>query len=1489
MAMALVMLLAPSVFAEENSEDAMIYDDPDHADIQTVVNEESGELYDISSGVTHYEEKNLSNLLSRAAWDGNYADVFYDITSYSKDEQPFNNQSEVKVDLKFKVPATAVGGDTFTFTVSQGYRFHIITSPIYIADANGLVFAKFVAPSWDSATITLTDAVEKFQNIQGSITGLGFSINQPATAGKYALNLISPNGTKLGPGTEYDLAKPDPPVSGIVAGARSYGNDPGYYLAQRFVKSSGKVPGNLNPSQVRSELVLTSSGQKIDCNLLRDENIAFWQWVLPNNLLVQAGKLNVVSCTSTKVVVTPYNAPTAVPSAYVGIRLEIPVITEKEHTSGYAFSAAGYVNNSLVFDGLGTATSGSSNSSEIGGENLAISVDKSASVNSLVIGDHVNYTIVVTADKSNAGTAYNVELADRLPENLQYVSSSDNGVYDSSTHVVNWGGWNYDPGQVRTFTVTTKVLSRPSDGKIVNIALLDGANVCVGNSGGSTNSVCKDDETISVLKPDFDFTKSATIEDTNNNGYIGDKGDNIVYTFNIKNTGETILSTAKFSDPLLGITDRECLSAPLAPGANVNCDGTFTHTIAQDDVDKVNVVNNATMCLDPILGLDCKTGTTTTKTINLSFSFAKDIDKVEDTNENTVVGDAGDTVYYKFSMINTGSVPIESAKLSDDLLGITDVECLSSPLAVGTTAICQGEYPHVITNEEAAAGKVDNTATLTIPNGPSETDDATVPAYKPGVSVLKTSVVEDTNGNGVLGDAGDTIQYSFEITNTGNSILQSVTMTDELLNLKDHECLVEPLAVGDSVDCVASSVDDFSHVITPEEAKSGQVTNNVIVETSGAPPAPGEVTDNVYAPGVSLEKTSIIEDTNEDKVLGNAGDTIKYTFKVTNTGNSILETAKLTDDLLGLKDYECLAEPLVVGESVDCIEQNPDDFAYVITEADGKAGEVKNRAVVMTPGAPPASGDVINETFEPGIALKKLSVVEDTNKDGFSGNAGDTIKYAFKITNTGNSIITTAMLDDEFLKLKDYECLSEPLAVGESINCIEQNAGDFSYVITEADGKAGKVENHAVITTPGAPPAPGEVVDNVYEPGIELEKISSVEDTNKDGVLGNAGDTIKYAFKVTNTGNSIITTAKLDDDLLNLKDYECLAEPLAVGASVNCVEQKSGDFSYVISEADAKAGHVKNDATITTPGAPPAPGEVTDDVYTPGITLEKTSSVEDTNNDTVLGNAGDTIRYTFKITNTGNSVIATAKLNDNLLGLKDYECLAESLNPGESVDCIEQKAGDFSYIITEADGKAGKVENQATVETPGAPPGPAEVIDNVFMPKVELDKQVAEVRDTNGNHVVGDAGDTVVYKFIVKNTGNSVITSALLTDDLLNVKNHQCLVGITQSQSGNAEEGLKPGESAICAGEFTYVISDDDVLAGKVHNTATIAVPGAPEASAEVDVKTNMLPVTIDKGISKGAVTGQALLQGNVWLIVIGSVVIGGAIIGLVAINKKRN
>jgi len=209
------------------------------------------------------------------------------------------------------------------------------------------------------------------------------------------------------------------------------------------------------------------------------------------------------------------------------------------------------------------------------------------------------------------------------------------------------------------------------------------------------------------------------------------------------------------------------------------------------------------------------------------------------------------------------------------------------------------------------------------------------------------------------------------------------------------------------------------------------------------------------------------------------------------------------------------------------------------------------------------------------ITLSKTGTLNDD--DGTAGvSVGDTISYAFTVTNTGNVAVTDITLADTGATVSGGPIAS--LAVGASDN----STFTASYTITQTDIDAGTYTNTATVTGDGTGTDDVTATDNDTQAlaegaSITLSKTGTLNDD--DGIPGvSVGDTISYAFTVTNVGDMAVTDITLADPGATVSGGPIAS--LAEGAS----DSSAFIGIYTITQTDIDAGTYTNTATVTGDG-----------------------------------------------------------------------------------------------------------------------------------------------------------------------------------------------------------------------------------------------------------------------------------------------------------------
>ena len=202
-------------------------------------------------------------------------------------------------------------------------------------------------------------------------------------------------------------------------------------------------------------------------------------------------------------------------------------------------------------------------------------------------------------------------------------------------------------------------------------------------------------------------------------------------------------------------------------------------------------------------------------------------------SNNNGTADIGEQVAYSFTVTNTGNVDLIEVTVDDPTLDSLDIAITPTSAAIaagGNTTFTSAAYN--VTQADIDAGGLSNTATAEGTYVESDGDrvpatslPSTVtvptPARVPSLSLVKTAILTDTDGDGVA-DPGETVTFGFTITNTGNVTLTGVTLSDPMLGTATPKPIAT-LAPG------ASAPFSVPHQVRNSDIADGSLVNTAIV------------------------------------------------------------------------------------------------------------------------------------------------------------------------------------------------------------------------------------------------------------------------------------------------------------------------------------------------------------------------------------------------------------------------------------------------------------------------------------------------------------------------------------------------------------------------------------------------------------------------------------------------------------------------------------
>jgi uncharacterized membrane protein len=828
-------------------------------------------------------------------------------------------------------------------------------------------------------------------------------------------------------------------------------------------------------------------------------------------------------------------------------------------------------------------------------------------------------------------------------------------------------------------------------------------------TGTAPPATCDPGDSACTTHPISDLSLVKSIDPIDEADYVLDQV--LTYSFVVTNTGKTTLTNVTVIEgAFTGSGDLSAITpasvASLAPGASTTF--TATYVLTQADIDRGETTNTATATAVPPVGPPI---VTPPSTVEIPAIPAPALSVVKSADRLTVAA-PGDAVTYSFLVTNTGNVTMtdvavnEEAFDGDGALGPVSPASVAS-LLPGQSVTFTAAY--TTTQADIDRGSTTNTATATgnPPTGPptvSPPSTVVVTSEQAPALTMVKSVDLDDQASYVV---GQTVTYSFLVTNSGNTTVTDVTIEEMAFNGSGALGPLAPVAVA-SLAPGQSTTFTATYQLTQADVDRGNTSNTAVATADPptgppieSPPSTVEI-PTIPAPGLSLIKS--VDPSDEASYV--VGQTVTYSFLATNTGNTTLTNVVIVEGAFdGSGDLSAIAPAsvptLLPGESATFTA------TYELTQADIDRGSTTNTATAT--GVPPTGPPIESppSTVElPSIPAPSLTVVKSVDLlDDSSYVVGQTVTYSFLVRNTGNTTLAdVAVVERAFDGSGELGDIT-PAAVAALLPG-ETATFTATYELTQADVDRGSTTNTATATgvPPTGPPvdSPPSSVEIPSAPSPAMSLLKSVDPSGEADYV--VGQELTYSFLVTNTGNTTLTDVAVVEGAFSGSGA---LSPITPSSVASLIPGDSATFTatYVLTQADIDRGSTSNTATATAvpPTGPPidSPPSTVEipSIPAPGLSLVK--SVDRTTVTTV----GQTLTYSFLVTNTGNTTLTDVTVTEGAFnGSGDLSAIAPasvaSLIPGASAIFTA------SYAVTRADLDAGTLRNTATAA--GVPPtGPS--------------------------------------------------------------------------------------------------------------------------------------------------------------------------------------
>src|SRR6185436_11341887 len=167
----------------------------------------------------------------------------------------------------------------------------------------------------------------------------------------------------------------------------------------------------------------------------------------------------------------------------------------------------------------------------------------------------------------------------------------------------------------------------------------------------------------------------------------------------------------------------------------------------------------------------------------------------------------------------------------------------------------------------------------------TDSADVSVPVEQtPALTIVKEALP------GQIADvAGETLNYTITVANTGNTTLTGVTVTDPNADAGSILLVADAASADGELDVGETWTYTAAHTVTQAEIDSNGGGDGDIDNTATADSAQtGPDTDDATVPVAQAPSLNIVKEAVPGQIADVAGETLNYTITVANTGNTTL-------------------------------------------------------------------------------------------------------------------------------------------------------------------------------------------------------------------------------------------------------------------------------------------------------------------------------------------------------------------------------------------------------------------------------------------------------------------------------------------------------------------------------------------------------------------------------------------------------------------------
>ncbi|MBE7118932.1 DUF11 domain-containing protein [Bacillus cereus] len=1015
------------------------------------------------------------------------------------------------------------------------------------------------------------------------------------------------------------------------------------------------------------------------------------------------------------------NIPNIAPGETVTVTFQVNVISAPPSSSIMGNDTILY---SYTVDPNGTPVTTSTSTNIVTNPVLdaMLTIVKSVDQTLVTLGDTITYTTILTNNGNTNAT--NITFTDLIPDGTTFVSDSItiNGITQlglTPNTGVTIG--TIAPNSSISISFQVTATSTPVQNPIANSAtasytFIADPNAPIVSRTVTSNTVFTTINTATILSLKQVDTSFSRI------------GDTLTYTVTLTNNGNSSTQNVIFTDTVPSgtafITNSFSINGipqsganpangvnigPITAGTTVTVAFQVTVTSLPTENPIVNFSSTSYQLISPPDAETSISNPVSTQIREAILSMKK--------NESVSYADVGQTAFYTTSITNIGNTDATNIVFTDVLpSGLTfvtntlTVDGVLQPDANPNTGVLLAALPPNETYSIVFQVTVNSIPPSNpTPNTASTTYEFTVDPGNPPVSntaisnttllqINNATIISTKTANLTFADVGDTITFTLNLPNTGNTTATDVTVIDILdsnLSFVPNSFTVNGQTIPNadlstgvntgSINGGNAAIVTFQATVTTLPtlnpiSNSASTTYHYVVDPSHPPITTSNQSNTITT---QINSAILTAQKNSNVSTVDIGQDIVYTVTITNSGNVNATNVIFTDLIPDGTSFEPNSFTLngtiiqnaniITGVPIGAIAPNQSVIvAFHITANEiPPINPITNQASVsfqhiVNPANPPVSKNITSNNVSTKIESAILATIKIGDKS--FATIGDTITYTTTITNTGNIPANNVIFSDpiptwtQFIAgsvvVDGIPLPSASIIGGVGINTIKPNqivTIMFQVqIISNPTTFTPELQNLGFVNFQynvgnALQAQPGNVETNVFVTSISSVILSALKTANT--AFANIGDTITYTVLIQNNGNTTATNLNFSDLIpagtTFVENSFSLNGSIIPGVNPNNgvnIGTVSADSSLtvtfqVIVTSTPPSNPITNVASIqyefiVDPAAPPVTGTINSNSASTQINNANVTTVLEANRSIV--SIGDVITYTATLTNTGN-------------------------------------------------------------------------------------------------------------------------------------------------------------------------------------------------------------------------------------------------------------